>query len=238
MSDLLSRLIGRATWAPSRVEPVLPSLYESAGAPEVPAPVEQAAMREAELVDGRETPARPDRKAPAQAPALITAPVVSVPHASLERVAEQPERRKELSPRAEPPSVSPPPAASNSTSIDGIQPPWRRPATIPTEPQRRPTWPADRVEETDGRPTVLAAALPLPAVVKGTRNRSRPQSKPPAPAPKHARAEAAVPVEVQVTIGHIEVRTAPATASLPQRRISRPAMSLEDYLRRRNGGAR
>ena len=50
--------------------------------------------------------------------------------------------------------------------------------------------------------------------------------------------ETAPPVEVQVTIGHIEVRTAPANAPAPQRRAPRPGVSLDDYLQRRNRGGR
>jgi hypothetical protein len=47
------------------------------------------------------------------------------------------------------------------------------------------------------------------------------------------------PVEVQVTIGHIEVRAA-APALAPPPRIARPGpgVSLDDYLRRRNGVAK
>jgi hypothetical protein len=50
--------------------------------------------------------------------------------------------------------------------------------------------------------------------------------------------EAAPPVEVQVTIGHIEVRTAPASLPAPARRAPRAGVSLNEYLRRRNGGTR
>ena len=45
-------------------------------------------------------------------------------------------------------------------------------------------------------------------------------------------------VEVHVTIGHIEVRSAPAPAKPPARRPAPAHVSLSDYLQRRNGGSR
>jgi hypothetical protein len=53
----------------------------------------------------------------------------------------------------------------------------------------------------------------------------------PAPAP------AAVPAAINVTIGRIEIRATPAM-SPPRRSAARagPQLSLEDYLRSRNGG--
>jgi hypothetical protein len=53
-----------------------------------------------------------------------------------------------------------------------------------------------------------------------------------------ARPEPVPPVEVHVTIGHIEVRTAPSSAPAPRRPAARPGLSLDAYLRRRDGGGR
>jgi len=45
------------------------------------------------------------------------------------------------------------------------------------------------------------------------------------------------PTEVHISIGHIEVRSAPP-APAPRKPALRPRVTLDDYLRRRNGGAR
>jgi len=68
-------------------------------------------------------------------------------------------------------------------------------------------------------------------------------ARPDAPRPIAARAPLHPPVQtpppVQVSIGRVEVHAAvaPAPPRTPPRAPSKPAMSLDDYLRRRDGGA-
>ncbi len=59
-------------------------------------------------------------------------------------------------------------------------------------------------------------------------------------APSHAAAgsESSEPRTVQVTIGRIEVRAIPPARTPPKRRAASSAMSLDDYLRQRNGEKR
>jgi hypothetical protein len=231
MNDLLSRLIGRATGAPSRVEPVLPSRYEPVGTPDWLAPFEQAELNEPKPVAGREARVHQEMNA--------RVPGESVQQADPERIVYEPGPRQNVSPVAEAPIVPPVPAASISMREDGIQLPHRRPATIVTEPEQRRSEPPTRVERAEVRAASAPSVPPSSAMVKAAREESRPHSIPHASTPPHiTRFEAAAPVEVQVTIGHIEVRIAGAAAAAPQPRISRPTVSLENYLQRRNGGGR
>jgi hypothetical protein len=99
--------------------------------------------------------------------------------------------------------------------------------------------PPDRFTESDRRVVAKAAtaqpdpAVPLPVV-------ARPQVRPyPEPELSSAAEPAAKPEPtIQVTIGRIEVR-ATSAASPPRKQMpTAPMLSLEDYLRQRNGGAR
>lgn len=77
----------------------------------------------------------------------------------------------------------------------------------------------------------MPAAAPLESPQDAHRTRSTAPTAPPA---AQAEPVAGAPVTVEVHIGRIEVRAAPPPA--PRRAVTaRPAISLDDYLRRRAG---
>jgi hypothetical protein len=77
------------------------------------------------------------------------------------------------------------------------------------------------------QPQVAVAAAARPAALDAAAGKLNAQQEPP-PAPT-----------IHVTIGRIEVRATPAPSSaLPSRPKPAPTMSLDDYLRQRNGGSR
>jgi hypothetical protein len=228
MSDLLGRLIDRAAGAPSRVEPVLPSRYESVGALDTAGPLEQTVTRgRVDASDARtnQQKALEPRRASAQP-------------THVERIIEGSAPASELPPVMNTTAVPLAAVASDSVPEQRVQSSPLVVGANATEPLRVSSEPPSRVKEREV-PEPGSTIVPSIPVVKVVREASRPQPSQHAPAPPGiAHVEAAAPVEVQVTIGHIEVRTAPAAAPIPQRRIPRPTVSLEDYLRRRNGGAR
>jgi len=231
MSDLLDRLIRRATGAPSRVEPALPSAYESMGPSDSMVPVQQPQASESDPVVAPEARVNGETKK-----LLPRADVHQQVHS--QRNAYEPRPREEGASVADAPALPRVQIALSPTREDGMQTRERKPTGM-EEPEPQPREPATP----GGRMKVHAASWPsdsaLPAMVKTVRKESRSQSIPHAStSPKIATPEAVAPVEVQVTIGHVEVRTAAAVPAAPPRRVARPSVSLEDYLRRRNGGAR
>lgn len=90
--------------------------------------------------------------------------------------------------------------------------------------------------------TVAALMEDLPVTVRRGDERAHHAINPSAPATKRHHATLPVepqPVEVQVTIGHIEVRAAaPVPTASPRIAGPHPGLSLDDYLRRRNGAPR
>ena len=109
-------------------------------------------------------------------------------------------------------------------------------------PQVRPqTFPADELSVMVKR----SNEIPLDRISPVPRSSAREEVVPvernaPSKQVAASHALASQPVEVHVTIGHIEVRSAPPAAAIPPPRVARPrtGMSLDDYLQRRNGGAR
>lgn len=109
-------------------------------------------------------------------------------------------------------------------------PPPRRSAERLHHDADKPLAPARVVERIVTREN--ARALPPPIAALPPRRRERPQAQPPMPS-----AETPAP-SVSVSIGRVEIRTAQPSA--PPSRASRPSapkVSLDDYLRGRNGGS-
>jgi hypothetical protein len=70
---------------------------------------------------------------------------------------------------------------------------------------------------------------------------AQPQVRPlavPTPAPRRQELQREAAPAIQVTIGRVEVHAVPAETSARPARPASPALSLEDYLRQRNGGRR
>lgn len=133
--------------------------------------------------------------------------------------------------------VQPEPAMEH-TVIERIvslaAPPPTQAVSLSTEaaPRRRPP-------ELESR-TVVRAALPQTGPAAATPVVARPQVRPyPEPGLPSAASPAAKPEPtIQVTIGRIEVRATPAASPPKKQTPTAPMLSLADYLRQRNGGAR
>ncbi|HEU5330776.1 MAG TPA: hypothetical protein VFU78_21970, partial [Thermomicrobiales bacterium] len=70
---------------------------------------------------------------------------------------------------------------------------------------------------------------------------AQPQVRPltvPTPAPRPSEPQREAAPSIQVTIGRVEVRAVPAETPARAARPAPPTLSLEDYLRQRNGGRR
>jgi hypothetical protein len=95
----------------------------------------------------------------------------------------------------------------------------------------------DRIFHTEQQST---RAVEVPAAVAAPTSRpggrSAPQIRPERRTERHQ--TDAESVEVHVTIGHVEVRSAPAIAAPAIRRPMPTHLSLTDYLARRNGDSR
>jgi hypothetical protein len=218
MSDLLSRLIERASGTPSPVEPVLGSRYEPQGS-FAPAsmPVEETSNREAKKSE--------------------TVPVV-LPPQRLESIRKL---ATELKPAPESPHDEPVPRLKRSVHqvAASIESPAGREHVVERMlPAVREIESREVRIETE-RSTTDLPAEPLIA-----------ERKPPAvsPAPRsdvrteHIGVEALQSPDIEISIGHIELRmVAPAQPAVqPQTRPRRanPRLTLDEYLRRRNGGER
>lgn len=233
--------------APPQEMPTAPEPSVPSPAPPPPQLVPSRPPGDAEVATPR--PAPVEDAAPTRAAAGPSAPSESAPFlrprpAALERPS---------------PPWSPAPARGESlVALEPVAPqpvliPWPRTPLLPTagttggaevpaqrsaaptrpSPQRqlvpvpgKPA-PADGVEHTMAR-----APEPSPSESGKTHLAALP-ALPASPAPPAAGA----PVAVEVHIGRIEVHAAPAATSAPVRRVvkARPALSLDDYLRRRAG---
>ena len=105
--------------------------------------------------------------------------------------------------------------------------------------QLQPSPPARSEPEGAARP----AGQPLPdRSQRRSASSIRPALPPTPPLPSRSERADAAPSIVQVSIGRIEVRLTPSANAAPDRQKSAPTrtgvMTLEDYLRQRNGGQR
>jgi hypothetical protein len=135
---------------------------------------------------------------------------------------------------------------SSGNREDPLSPEEREIAPLKEWVLRAPPLPPAHVIKTPARPTADAADVPAPPdppvddapaefFTPAPVERSAPDRERIAP-PAHA--PAAATVTVNLTIGHIELKSAPSAPPKPARRPAPPRVSLDDYLKRRNGGAR
>ena len=128
--------------------------------------------------------------------------------------------------------------------IDETNATQRNPSTTPGLPPMRPDA-GTRTADGDSPSSVVPAVDASPAA-RGARPQGMlVEPPPPRPAIAHGAAgDASLPIAtralaaptVHVTIGRIELRAATPAAAAPRAAASRPALSLNDYLSRRNAG--
>jgi hypothetical protein len=227
-------MITRATRAVSPLEPILASRYEPLGAIDAPAPAAELSEQPATRTIAERIPLAADRDAE------VTRTENPIARAEPGRVIEL----ERIAPHAENSPVPRPVAVE----IDSLVLAPARPAPTKDEPRLTPRVldPLRKIEvhtqrievssiertETEIRSELIRSELAsvTPPRVDDRPNRANMRAE----AVESRRTE---PVEVHVTIGHIEVRAA-APAKAPVRRPAPPRVSLDDYLKRRNGGAR
>jgi hypothetical protein len=117
-----------------------------------------------------------------------------------------------------------------------------RPAALPVQPVRRgeaeATEPVRRVRPVAAQDRTIPVT-PRRETARGP-ERSAARPAPAVPAARRDDPERAAPPPIEVTIGRIEVRLVSASSPAVPRRPARPApaLSLEEYLRLREGGRR
>lgn len=247
MSDLLGRLISRAKSDSSPVEPILSSRYE------VPAPLDLplAAPRGGETRANHSTDRREDRGGPEEEFSEAR-PRVDVSREELRLTNAEEDEVSNDSKRAVHQEAAEQPARPVQTRplASRVDPVERSPVHPTLESQEHVQTGAEQIEIRTF--TELMAVPEKPVVprenlsisVKRAEQRPEQQSVPSISSSSSRPEDAAKQVEpqsieVHVSIGHIEVRAA-APAQAPPPRIARPraSVSLDDYLKRRNGGSR
>lgn len=230
MSDLLSRMITRATRPISRVEPILSSRFEPAAALEAPVPAEVHPPPARRAAMERIPPAADREDDVAETESPVIRPESQAPVVEVERIAPREEHSPSPAPLALRPVASDSPLPGPSIVHRQILVQAADLVRVVEIQQQRVEAPA--IERTEIRSEVLRteATVVVPARADDRARRANRRAEP----SEKARTE---PVEVHVTIGHIEVRAA-APVAPPVRRPSPPRISLEDYLKRRSGGAR
>ena len=221
MSDLLSRMIDRASGAASPVEPVLGSRYEPQ-TPFAPASVlaEQATAPQTEELER---------------PAPTTHSILRRPRlGSLQDEAEQPKPAPQLyRPEPEPPPQTNRPVPAQ---IDAALP-RERLVVRGSSPSTRAESREIRIEATERTSTNWRSETRIA-------EKTQPVVRAPSPTTQNEAIplEAPRPTDIEISIGHVELRmVAPARPAVhlqPRTRPAHPRLSLDDYLRRRNGGAR
>jgi hypothetical protein len=225
MNDLLNRMITRVTRPVSQVEPVLASRYEPTAPldipviPELSKPggvrtrIESAPVAEDrdEDADRSRDPSRAPEPPPFQAAFQERPEPCKVEKSSVEEIVD-------LANAA---------AIENKPRTDlTLLPPqerYRREIEVHTE--------VIKVQGVDASPGAIYPERPTVSF-KSINNVPRTRA-----AHGVAEKQGETPLEVNVTIGHIEVRAA-APVKTPVRKTTPPRVSLDDYLNRRNGGAR
>jgi len=261
MSDYLSLLAARLSGAAPTVQPRLPSRFEPPARPlnlegALPGPVEEQVEEPAPTPIS--LPVQPAHDQPAApAPLVVQIPLAQKPERSPSQVepASQPAPRSLPGPAA--PGVTVQPAAEFPTVPPRLTPllapvlaahAAEKIEALPVRPVSGPTEapaPITRQAPENRRPeaTLVHQAIevqvtraplslaPLPAV-------SPPMVAAP-PASNNPETSTGHPPTIQVTIGRIEVHAAPPPAVAgPRKSRSAPLMSLEEYLKQRNGEKR
>ena len=254
MSGLLTRLIVRAVRTESPVQPILSSRYSppepvaSAMAPTLTEEISRNVETAPQGVRAQSAgPAEPDRveaefneerlpepdiavqviqtRADTRPPSAVPPPARVGPEPSIEAAPENPPRKQE---RFDEPSTPParPPAPILVRSHE--------PAVEPPLAGFEPSTPGKRLETvTEGQ----AEADPMPALIVREERVRETSPLLTSFVVERRDNDPQPPVEVHVSIGHIEVRSAEPPKP-PTKPATKPHLSLEEYLRRRNGALR
>jgi hypothetical protein len=228
VSDLLGRMIARATRVLSPVEPIRPSMYAS----------------EAPLLEKAEGPESP----PVVRPAAVTMLEEASPRSRTKGVPA--DVSTPAGPVGDPRERIRTDTGESAVHTEHMfgKPPTPVPvrARISSRPSPEATshldQPAERIESITVRARETPPRMPEPPAESAPRDPFRTDApaltglvRTDSPQTNDGDPQRAQPVEVHVSIGHIEVRAAaPVTPSRPARVAPRPRVSLDDYLRRRN----
>lgn len=222
MTDLLDRLITRATRAVSPVEPILASRYE----PRVANDSLATESNQRRTTVAAESSQQPAPRAIAAGPPPTERVLASPPPIRAMELGRVTVRADTVPSAIE---IESPVPMSETTNLPltprQVDPIW----TVEGHTQRVEGPSVDLAEM--GSESTRAERVPVgPPSLRDrpSRTSTRAQS---------VESERADPVEVHVTIGHIEVRAAPS-AKAPVPRTALPRLSLGDYLKRRNGRVR
>jgi hypothetical protein len=236
MSDFLGNLVARNLNRAAVLLPRLPSLYE----PTLEAGGDAGiAVDEQVWID----PPSQQRPSPAGGPPRVEPP----PHAAAPRIAPaplssspSPSPDRPLDRAAPVPFTEPRHPEAVSTPRDGVPPPRPMRADVPAPappapPAGEPAPPRPLRQVEDGAPVPARRGDPVRTEPE-TRPMSPPRLVPTEREPPRPEPDAEPAPTIQVSIGRIEVRAvlAPAPRS-PRVAPAAPRLSLEEYLRARNG---
>ena len=239
MSDLLTRMIARASRTAAGVMPVVPSRYEAS----YPAYPSAAVFEETAEppVDGRVGVGQPSLAAPAEIARPRLRENIGNETAINLPAMGRPNGREESAVVAH--------TARVPSAFTTLQPEEPKPGgTLPNEPART-SLPEAKTGESWPQPEEAARSANNPqAEIEITQHQfpsaALAGSWPPEDSPRGRRdfgtrdTEPGQPVEVHVSIGHIEVRQAFPPSQPGPRPAPVPHVRLEDYLKRRGGDAR
>jgi hypothetical protein len=260
MSGYLQRLVERVQGRAEVLRPLVPSRFDP-GPDATPEPSASLLERHEEIVAAP----LPRRAARAPAGADVPAPLsaslhplaaADAPESPLRPIAP-PALQYGSVPGEAPPQGEPAPAAQGSREAAALEERIRRAVAAAMEanepqpeapsflPAIRESAPRESVIEREVRTVEVRAdgamagqRSPQQARIALAAPSPLPQRREPA-APRHAAAMAEPAPTVHVTIGRVEVRAIPPAAPLPAPvRRTGPAVSLEDYLHRRDRGPR
>lgn len=254
MSDYLTRAVDRETSANPGVRPALPSFFERGG----PSSIVTLAEYEVALESDREVSPAEERVAaddavltgaPAAFEAAGTDQLTAGKSSTAIPVTTTARRETDAVSAKANPSAKQKPSRRDAPVKPAVEPiaaPIQRTPPESPEPVVRPSLGSPPPEEhhADSIPEAASAAAPVTgrifsALIPGLRVSAAPSSVGPARNSRGDRDRSASRREVHVTIGRIEVRAIHAPPEpIPQRPA--PALpkkiSLEEYLKQRNGG--
>ena len=259
MSDYLSRLVERAGSASPAVRPVVPSLFEPVNGGVTSAAAHMARGMEPGAGAGHDSEQTDEVGAESRTNREGTASIHSISKAAAN--SEEPQRGEETTERKSADLINVPVATPATRVFAAESHVLVEPSAESPRPQPA-VWPrtAQPTEPAQEQPTVADAKPAFNSLVsagpKPDTRRAAPTLPflnpvvapvPRAPIGRRARARASFAAAadpsptptIHVTIGRVEVRAIMPAAPAPQPRVpsSEPKLSLDDYLRSRNGSA-